>query len=85
MHHHIVLGCRSPGIFVAGSNAGIENQSHTGINSWSDGKHLIPYDIRIKGSTEMVGELFAYCIPVGFDYRVVSFVIIPDRAGLYPH
>jgi hypothetical protein len=85
MHMYIGLGCWSPGIFVAGKDACIEKRSHIGINSWSDGEHLIPYDVRIKGIPQMIGELFADGVPVWFDDWFVFFVIIPDRAGLHPH
>lgn len=84
MNRHIVLDCWFPGIFGAGSNAGIEKGSHLGINSRPDGKNLIPDTFRVQGSPKVIGDLFADRVPVGFDNRVVFFVIIPDRACMNP-
>ncbi len=85
MHPDIGLGCRYPGVLVTGGNTGIKERSHGDVAFRPDGKYLIPYDIWIERGAKMVGKLFADCIPVGFDNRDVSFVIIPDRAGMDPH
>jgi hypothetical protein len=85
MHPDIGLGGWSPGVFVTCRNTGVQKRSNIGVDSWPDGKYLIPYDIRIERIAKVIGQLFADCVPVGFENRDVSFVIIPDRAGMDPH
>lgn len=85
MHPDIGLGCRYPGVLVTGRNTGIKERSHGGVTSWPHRKYLIPYHMWIERGTKVIGKLFADCVPVGFDDRDVSFVIIPDRAGMDPH
>jgi hypothetical protein len=74
-----------PRMFVAGGDAEIKERSHVRIDGRANHKGLSPDQLRIKQIPKMIGELFTDRIPVGFRHRNISFIIIPDRARMYPH
>jgi hypothetical protein len=43
---------------------------------------LLPDHVGFKESAEMVRELFADGVPVGFRMRLILFIVIPHRAGM---
>ena len=81
----IGLRCGMPRVPSAGSDTEIEKRSHVRIDGRAYHEGLGPDQLRIKRIPEMIGELFTDRIPVGLRERVVTFIIIPDRARMYPH
>jgi hypothetical protein len=72
-------------MFITGSDTEIEKRSHVRIDVRAYHEGLSPDQFCIKRISEMIGELFTDRIPVGLRERVVPFIIIPDRARMYPH
>jgi len=84
MHPDIVLLRGLPRPLVAGCNAEVKKIAEGHIDLWADNLRLGPDHLHVKLVAEVVGELLADRIPVGFLDRVVPFIIIPDRAGMDP-
>jgi hypothetical protein len=78
----ICLLCRFPFAAPAGSDTGVQERAEFRTDAGPDRKNFLPNQLRIKGSAEVVRELFADGIPVGFGMRLVLFIIVPHRTGM---
>jgi hypothetical protein len=81
----ICLACRSPFAAVACRDARLQKRSLCGFNSGADRENFCPDYFGIKGCAEVIGDLFADSIPVGFSVRLIALVIEPHRARVATH
>jgi hypothetical protein len=79
---HVRLVCQFPFAAAAGSDTRIQKRPEFRINAGTNREYLLPDHVRIKGCAEMVRELFADGIPVGFRVRLMPFIVIPHRTGM---
>lgn len=82
---HIGLFCRLPLALPARGYTKIKKIPERRVNTRADRADLVPDGVAIQRGAEMVRELLADSVPVGFCNGIVLLIVKPDRAGMQPY
>ncbi len=87
IRHYLNIGLdsRFPFGFIAGRNAECQEVLKCRVDCRCNCDDLLPDLFRIERGSQVIRELLADRIPIGFEDRLGSFVIKPDRARVYPN